>query len=105
MPRSKRVLIFGVLADKDYRGMLATLAPLAAHVLVCEPNVSRAVRAAELRKVVRRVVAARDVSDALRRAKKLAGPNGEIVIAGSIFLVAEARAQLLGVRADPPIRM
>jgi len=73
--------------------------------LLCEPAVSRAASISALRRVVKRAKHGGSISAALARAHKLAGARGEIVVAGSIFLVAEARAILLGVRADPPIRM
>ena len=49
--------------------------------------------------------AARSASDALARVRRVAGPDGLVVVAGSIYLVAELRAKLLGLRSDPPIRM
>ncbi len=104
-PHGKRVLIFGALADKDYRAMLATLAPLMQHVLICEPKVSRAASAAELIRIEKRAQPMPSVAAALKRARQLAGPGGEVVVAGSIFLVADARARLLHARTDPPIRM
>jgi dihydrofolate synthase/folylpolyglutamate synthase len=100
-----RVLVFGALADKDFGPMLARLVPLVDHVLLCAPNVSRAASARDLTRIAPRAELAKDVRAALARARKLAGPRGEVVVAGSIFLVAEARARLLGVRSDPPIRM
>jgi dihydrofolate synthase/folylpolyglutamate synthase len=100
-----RVLVFGALADKDFGPMLAKLAALSDHVLLCAPNVSRAASARELKRVVPRAEVAKDLRAALAQARKLAGAHGEVVVAGSIFLVAEARARLLGVRSDPPIRM
>jgi hypothetical protein len=48
---------------------------------------------------------ARSVADALSRARRSAGDQGEVVVAGSIFVAADARARVLGVRADPLIRM
>lgn len=104
-PRGKRVLVFGALADKEYGSMLRVLAALCDEVIVCEPNVSRAAPMAELLRVARRAKRARSTADALSKAHRLAGARGEIVVAGSIFLVAEARGLLLGVRSDPQIRM
>lgn len=101
----RRVLVFGALADKEYRSMLRALARHCDDVIVCEPNVSRAAPLGALLRTTRRSKRAGSISDALAQAQKLAGRRGEIVVAGSIFLVAEARALLLGVRADPPIRM
>jgi hypothetical protein len=41
----------------------------------------------------------------MARARRAAGPDGQVVITGSIYLLAAARGHLLGVRTDPPIRM
>jgi hypothetical protein len=48
---------------------------------------------------------ARSVRDAVARAKRAAGPNGLVVTAGSIFLVAAVRALVKNVRTDPPIAL
>jgi dihydrofolate synthase/folylpolyglutamate synthase len=101
---TRRVLIFGAMADKAHGQMLALLAPLADRVFFCAPPLRRAASCAAMgRKVFG--TATRDVADALARARRAAGPGGEVVVCGSIFLVAEARAQVLGLRSDPPIRM
>jgi dihydrofolate synthase/folylpolyglutamate synthase len=105
VPAGKRVLVFGALADKEHGSMLRAIAPLCGEVIVCEPNVSRAAPLTELLRVAKRAKRAKSLRAALAQAHKLAGARGEIVVAGSIFLVAEARAMLLGVRSDPPIRM
>ena len=39
------------------------------------------------------------------RVIELAGPGGRVVVAGSLFVVASARAALRGLRVDPPIAM
>jgi dihydrofolate synthase/folylpolyglutamate synthase len=45
------------------------------------------------------------VPSALARARKLAGKRGLIIACGSIFLMAEVRARVLGVQADPSIAL
>jgi dihydrofolate synthase / folylpolyglutamate synthase len=100
----RRVLIFGAMADKAYGKMLALLAPIMDRVFFCAPPLRRAASAAQMGKHVRGTPT-RDVADALARARRAACPGGEVVVCGSLFLVAEARAQVLGLRSDPPIRM
>ncbi len=68
------------------------------------PPVTRAARAAKFLKL-RPGVAASSVHAGLERAKKLAGPDGLVVVGGSIHLLGEVRADLLGLRSDPPIAM
>lgn len=103
-PRQRRVLVFGAMADKAYPEMLRCLGPRFDRVFFCAPPMPRAASAEQLRRHARGV-GTRDVRDALQRARRAAGSGGEIVVAGSIFLVAAARAQVLGLRSDPLIRM
>jgi dihydrofolate synthase/folylpolyglutamate synthase len=100
----RRVLIFGAMVDKQYPEMLRLLAPLADRVFYCPPNLRRAASHAQLRRVAPGA-RTRGVADALARARRAAGPGGEVVVAGSIFLVADARAHVLGLRTDPLIRL
>jgi dihydrofolate synthase/folylpolyglutamate synthase len=103
--RGPRVLVFGAMADKDYGPMLRTLAPCFDRVFVCRPQkLPRTAEPSALQAHVR-ATATRSAADALARARKAAGPRGLVVVAGSIYLVAELRAKLLGLRTDPPIRM
>jgi dihydrofolate synthase/folylpolyglutamate synthase len=102
--RGRRVLVFGSMADKQYGQMLRLLSPLVDSVIFSPPKIHRAASYAQLRRHAAGV-RARDVADALSRARRAAGPTGEVVVAGSIFLVAEARARVLGLRSDPLIRM
>jgi len=103
-PNGKLVLLFGAMSDKDYPAMLDRLAPLFDAVFYAQLPMPRAASCAELKRA-RPGAATRDPADALRRARRAAGPDGWVVVAGSIFLMAEARARVLGLRADPPIRM
>ena len=96
--------MFGAMADKQYPEMLRRLAPLMDQLFYSPPRVRRAAAHADMRRIAAGV-RTRDVADALQKARRAAGPHGEVVVAGSIFLVAEARARVLGLRSDPQIRM
>lgn len=98
------VVVFGTMSDKDSAGMLAALAKAADRFVFTRPPMPRATPPSELRRLQKGAMA-RNVAHALARATRIAGPDGVVAVAGSIYLVAEARAQLLGIRADPPIRM
>ncbi|MFW5926305.1 MAG: bifunctional folylpolyglutamate synthase/dihydrofolate synthase [Myxococcota bacterium] len=104
LPRSRRVLVFGAMADKDHEGMLAAFDGRVDRRLYTAPRLDRAAAPAALARV-RPGQTARDVPAAVDRARRLAGEDGLVVVAGSIFAMAEARAHLLGVRTDPPIAM
>jgi dihydrofolate synthase/folylpolyglutamate synthase len=91
------ILVFGVLGDKDYRGMLARLLPMADHIILTRPREERAlspdVPARWVRAAGRRPEVIEDGGEALERALRLAGKGDLICITGSLYLVGEARAR------------
>jgi dihydrofolate synthase/folylpolyglutamate synthase len=100
----RRVLVFGAMADKNLRVMLKELSPHFHRIIYAQSLMRRSATCARLDRV-RRGTRSRSVRDALSRARRAAGENGCVVVAGSIFMVAEAREQLLGLRTDSFIRM
>ncbi len=92
------VLVIGTSADKDAAGIAAALAPRARHVIATRYQQDRAMDPAQLAAHFPRAETAPDLAHALARARVL---GGTIVIAGSLFLVGEARVRLLGAPADP----
>jgi dihydrofolate synthase/folylpolyglutamate synthase len=44
-------------------------------------------------------------AEALRRAREVCAPGEVVLVCGSIFLVADVRAALLGIAAEPPMAM
>ena len=92
--------VLGVLADKDYKDMLADLAPCFAKIYTVTPNCPRALSAEELQKEARfhtDAEAADSVADAIRKAVDYADENNlaGVVVCGSLYLAAEARPLLL----------
>ncbi|MHB8846779.1 MAG: bifunctional folylpolyglutamate synthase/dihydrofolate synthase [Nitrospirota bacterium] len=92
------VLVLGILMDKDYRGIIGQLAPLADRVVVAKPHYSRALDAetlaAEIRVLHSNTAAAASVAEAIDVARRDAGPDGLVLITGSLYTVGEARAVL-----------
>ncbi len=94
------VLVIGILADKDYRGILAELAPLADRVIVTRPQYSRALDVQALASEIRSlqngpVVTAETVVEALAKAREASGVDDLILVTGSLYVVGEARAALV----------
>jgi dihydrofolate synthase/folylpolyglutamate synthase len=104
-----RVIVFGALADKSWPEMLTTLAPLApSFVYVAPPVLPGVPRTATDPRAFAELHAgetAANVPRALARAREIAGPQGLVVVCGSIFLVGAARAYLLGLPSDPPVAL
>jgi dihydrofolate synthase/folylpolyglutamate synthase len=94
-PAGEWTLILGVVGDKDARAIVAPLAARATRVIVTAPPSPRALPPAELAKLVPHATVAPDLAAALA----LAGGE-RVVVAGSIFLVGEARRLVLGEAAD-----
>jgi dihydrofolate synthase/folylpolyglutamate synthase len=91
-------LVFGVLADKDHAGMLAALRPAVRRFHLLAPASPRARPAEEVRALAVSLGAQADVhatlADALACARLAAGEAGTVCVAGSLYLVGEARALL-----------
>ncbi|MEJ7600497.1 MAG: Mur ligase family protein [Kofleriaceae bacterium] len=96
-------LIVGVSNDKDAVAIARELAPVASHVIATRYQQDRALAPAALAAAFHTaghafVEQAPDLGAALGRARELGTTT---VIAGSLFLVGEARVLLLGAPADP----
>jgi dihydrofolate synthase/folylpolyglutamate synthase len=93
-------LVFGVLADKDHRGMLGALAPAVRGLHLVEPRSPRARPTATYRDLARGLVPLVHehgaVDEAIACARRSAGGDGLVCVAGSLYLVGEARALLAG---------
>jgi dihydrofolate synthase/folylpolyglutamate synthase len=95
LPAGPLTLIVGVVADKDARAILLPLAARATRVIATAPPSPRALPPAELARLWSGAEVAPDLAAALAMA---AGER--VLVAGSIFLVGEARRLVLGEPAD-----
>jgi dihydrofolate synthase/folylpolyglutamate synthase len=102
--RKRRILLFGAMSDKDWRSMIALLAPHVEAIVCAAPALSRAVAPETIARASGGVAAA-SPHEAIAIARALASPDGEVVVAGSIYLMAEVRAELLGLPREPPIAL
>ena len=91
------VLVVAVSADKDVAAIAAALAPAVRAVIATRYQQDRAMEPAQLAAVFGGT-AAPDLRAALALA---AGHAAPVLIAGSLFLVGEARTLLLGAPTDP----
>ena len=87
----RTVAVFGAMADKDVPAMLDALRPLTTEVVFTEPASPRAVPVSELVRLWGAPSAtAPTVAEALATAQALAGPNGVVVVCGSLYVAGEA---------------
>ncbi len=89
-------LVVGILDDKPYRAMLTLLAPLAGRIIATQAKINRALPAERIAETVRplaqEVTVIADVAKALRHAVKTASPGSLTLVAGSLYVVGEAKA-------------
>jgi dihydrofolate synthase/folylpolyglutamate synthase len=94
-PGKKAALVFSAVAGKDIAGILEILAPLASRIFLCPVDTPRAVAVDELAAYLPADAPPHEVCGtfeaALAAALSLGGP---VLVAGSLFLVGEARAFL-----------
>lgn len=96
-PDEKKVLLLGVLKDKDYDGIIEILAPQFDAFVTVTPNSERALSAEalgeKLEKFGKPVSVIGDVSNGVREALNLAEQLGAMVCAaGSLYICGEVRA-------------
>jgi dihydrofolate synthase/folylpolyglutamate synthase len=101
---SRRALVFGALADKRWPDMLGALAPLCGRRYYTEPKGRAPAALAEISAAAPGAMVA-EPNDAIARAIAESRPGDTILVTGSIYLVGEIRAYLLGIEADPMIAL
>jgi dihydrofolate synthase/folylpolyglutamate synthase len=94
----KITMIIGILDDKPYEAMLGLLLPQASRLIVTQAKINRALPpeklAATARKLVSDIHIRADVGSALRYAMRTAAPQSLTLVAGSLYVVGEAKAAL-----------
>jgi dihydrofolate synthase/folylpolyglutamate synthase len=97
--RAPGILIFSCLSDKPVAEMAQILFPLFERVIVTPIHAARAAAVEDLLAAAEatgtKATAAETVQEALRLAQENAAA-GVVVVSGSVYLVGEARAMLLG---------
>lgn len=103
-PNRKFVLVLGMLADKERAKVVSELAPRARQVVVTKPNSDRAgewnLVAEAARNFTEDVRLVESITEAVRLALAEVLPGEIICITGSLYMVAEAREELLGGSVD-----
>ncbi len=94
-PREKALLIFSAVEGKDLSGILVHLAPIASKIFICPVDSARAVPPTELAKHLPTDAPTYELFPDFEAAYDAASQYpGTILVAGSLFLVGQARAFL-----------
>ena len=92
---NRLILIFGALADKDYRRMLEKIVPLASIIILTQIKTKRAVQVKALMGIVKKMrrsaIVTENVNQAIERAVFLAGKQDLICATGSFYLAGEVK--------------
>jgi dihydrofolate synthase/folylpolyglutamate synthase len=106
LPRepARTALVFGALADKRWGEMLGALAPLAGRRYYTEPKGRAPAPLAEM-VALAQGEAIPTPREAVARAIAESAPGDTVLVTGSIYLIGEVRAALLGIAADPVIAL
>ncbi|MGQ9921220.1 MAG: bifunctional folylpolyglutamate synthase/dihydrofolate synthase [Desulfobacca sp.] len=92
------ILVLGIMADKDIRGILRRLLPLADVVIFSRPRYERAATPEHLQSqadsLPPQTLVSNDLAAAIEKARTLAQADDLIVVTGSLFTIGEAREYL-----------
>jgi dihydrofolate synthase / folylpolyglutamate synthase len=98
LPDRRYVVVASILRDKNVEGMLAALSALGDTVVATASAQPRALSADELATLARRwfetTETERDPGAALARARSIAGPDGAVLVTGSLYLLADLAVRL-----------
>ncbi len=87
----RKVMIFGVMRDKEYRKMLKSLNDCIDIAILTRPGTERALDAAMMKSMARNPIVTTDTRSALARARQIAGDRDLILVTGSFYTLGEAR--------------
>ena len=96
-PDSRRIILTGVMRDKDSRGIFEALDPVAdEYICVTPANSPRALPAEELAELLKefgkKTTACADIKDGVAAALDAAGKDGMICATGSMYIAGPVRA-------------
>ncbi len=96
--KEKRVLLTGILREKLNNKMIEDMASIASQAVTVTPDNHRAMPAFELAALLQEegcaAEAAASLEEGLKQATELAGPEGVIIAAGSLYLAGALRGML-----------
>jgi len=95
-PGKEVVFLLGILADKDVSGIIRSLIRAKDAAIVVRPDSQRAADPQTVARLLeaRLVETAASIEEGYARARLIAGPDGVVCIAGSLYLIGAARAAI-----------
>ena len=101
--KAQVTMVAGILDDKPYRRILQILAEASGRIIVTRPTINRALKTDVLETEARRLWPEVRVAPSVDRAVQMAvdnysGPDEVICVAGSLYVVGEAKTALAGMK-------
>jgi dihydrofolate synthase/folylpolyglutamate synthase len=97
LPRARFTVVASILADKNVDAMLRALTAIGDTLVATASSNPRAVPADELAALARphfgRVETIPEPVEAVRTAREVAGPEGAVLVTGSLYLLADLSAR------------
>jgi dihydrofolate synthase/folylpolyglutamate synthase len=96
--RRRITLVIGILDDKPFESMLKSLLPQSCRAIITRAKTARALDPQRLYKAAKKIISdvsiVPDVADAFRKAVETAASDEVICVAGSLYVVGEAKEAL-----------
>jgi dihydrofolate synthase/folylpolyglutamate synthase len=87
----KKILVFGVMKDKEYEKMLEEILPVMDIVIFTKPNTERALSPHSMQSCLDSAIITGDMRTALKKARTMATENDLILVTGSFYTIGEAK--------------
>lgn len=92
---NKMILILGILADKQVKDMIDTIAPMASKIICVTPNSERAELASELKKEIEKLnincESIEDYEKAYEKALVYSDDDDLLLVSGSLYMIGDMR--------------
>ncbi len=90
----KKILVFGVMKDKDYETMLREITPEMDTVILTRPGIERALSPHDMQAYLDHAIITGNVRDAVKEARKAATEKDLILVTGSFYTIGEAKTAI-----------
>ncbi|MCX5799232.1 MAG: bifunctional folylpolyglutamate synthase/dihydrofolate synthase [Proteobacteria bacterium] len=87
----RKILVFGVMKDKEYERMLKALIPVVDVIILTKPDIERAFSPSSMQVYAKDAIVTDNVHNALQKAKNISGDEDLIVVTGSFYTIGEAK--------------
>ena len=87
----KKILVFGVMKDKEYEKMLEEIVPVMDTVIFTKPNIERALSPHSMQSCLDNAIITDNMRNALKKARTMATEKDLILVTGSFYTIGEAK--------------